>query len=56
MGEDFTAQKKMLPVELIFVLYLQMAKWQSVGSSVRIQWDLLMRGSGLAGKKSLESN
>jgi hypothetical protein len=32
---DFTPQKKMLPVEPIFVLYFQMERLQSVGSSVK---------------------
>jgi hypothetical protein len=44
MGEGFTAQKKMLPVALIFVLYFLTEAWQSAGSSIRSQWDQLMRG------------
>jgi len=37
---DYTPQKKMLPVELIFVLYFQMVMLQSAGSSVRRQLGL----------------
>jgi hypothetical protein len=56
MGEDFTAQKKMLPVVPIFVLYLPMAMLRNVGSSVRSEWDLLMKGSGFVGTEFPESN
>jgi len=43
-------------VEPIFVLYSQMDMLRNVGSSVRSQWDPVMRGSGFVGRESLESN
>jgi hypothetical protein len=52
----FIVQKKMLPVELIFVLYFQIRMLQSAGFSVKSQWDRLRRGSALAGSGSLGSS
>jgi hypothetical protein len=52
----FTVQKKMLPVELIYVLYFLIEGLQSVGSSVKTQWDRLRRDSGFVGSDSLGSS
>jgi hypothetical protein len=53
---DYTPQEKILAVGPIFALYFQIAMLRSVDSSVRSQWDLLMKGSGFVGRGFHESN
>jgi hypothetical protein len=56
MEEDYIVQKKMLPVEHIFVLYSLLVMFVSVAFSVRTLLGLLKKGSGSVGNGFLESH